>query len=189
MSRITFKDEDELEAAISDSDTVAKLRNTIGNQNATIADLTAKLDAASKSTTSDEYAPFAVFPELQALVRKADMRPTSLPALVSLAIWKSSSESTNFPHWVSASAILPTIPAGKKGDRDLVTVTRALENASAAFLAANTGLGIKVEVIRGTAKRPASAKARIFRFKPVVEVVEVGQDDADDTESDRQDAA
>lgn len=196
MSRITFKDEDEFEAAIAERISVAVLESYSKEND----DLRAQIDklgaeivalkTSSKNITSDEYAPFAVFPELQALLQKAHMRPTSLPALVSLAIWKSSARATTFPGWVWASDILPTIPAGKKGDRDLVTVTRALENASAAFLAANTGLGIKVEVIRGTVQRPASAKARIFRFRAVEEVVDIGQNYADDAkERDRQDAA
>lgn len=186
MSKITFRDEAEYEASYADklSEAVA---SALAAQNKLISDLTAKL--ANAIPISDDYAPFAAFPDLAALVRKADMRPTSLPALVSLAVWKSSAEATDFPHWESASAILPTIPAGKKGERDLITVTRALENAASEFLKANTGLGIKVEVIRGTAKKPASAKARIFRFKPVEEVVEDASADTGDAEGDRQDEA
>lgn len=194
MGKISFKDEAEFEAAIaervrvaveeSDSTVNAELRSQIDKLGAEIV----ALKASSKDTV-DEYAPFAAFPDLAALVRKSDMRPTSLPALVSLAIWKSSAEATDFPHFVSASEILPTIPAGKKGERDLVTVTRAMENASAAFLAANMGLGIKVEVIRGTAKKAASAKARIFRFKPVEEVVEENVETVADHDVDREDEA
>lgn len=186
MSTYRFKDEAEFEAAIEASQTVTDLRTIVAKQDANIADLTAKLTSASSASISDDYAPFAAFPELQALVREADMRPNSLPALVALEVWKSSADAKEFPHFVSASEILPAIPAGKKGERDLVTVTRALENAAAAFLAANTGLGLKVDVTKGTAKRPASAKARIFRFKPVEEVIEENVETVADHGGDRE---
>jgi hypothetical protein len=176
MSTYRFKDEAEFEAAVEASQTVTDLRTIVAKQYKDIADLTAKLASASSASISDDYAPFAAFPELQMLVKKSDMRPNSLSALVALEVWKSSADAKEFPHFVSAAAILPAIPAGRKGERDLVTVTRALENAAAAFLAANTGLGLKVDVTKGTTKRPASAKARIFRFRPVEEVTE-GRDE------------
>lgn len=187
---IVFRTEEAFEAAVaerlaaSDSIINADLRTQIDKLGAEIV----ALKSASKDTI-DDYAPFAAFPDLQALVREADMRQNSLPALVALEVWKSSADAKEFPHFVSASEILPAIPAGKKGERDLVTVTRALENAAAAFLAANTGLGLKVDVTKGTAKRPASAKARIFRFKPVEEVVEENVETVADHGGDREDEA
>jgi hypothetical protein len=180
---ITFKTEADFEEAIEAriGDAIEEIDIRLEAEQRVTAELRAEIDRlraeidalkSSAKDTVDEYAPFAAFPELQALVRKADMRPNSLPALVALEIWKSSANSKEFPHFVSAASILPTIPAGKKGERDLATVIRALENAAAAFLEANTGLGIKVDIVKGTPTRQASAKARIFRFKPVEEVVE-----------------
>jgi hypothetical protein len=182
---IAFKTKEDFDAAIAAriEKTDLKLNAELRVENDKLRAEIAELRSASKNAI-DDYAPFAAFPELQALVRQSNMRPNSLPALVALEVWKASANATAFPHFVSASEILPAIPAGKKGERDLTTVMRALENAAAAFLEVNVGLGLKVDVTKGSPRRPASAKARIFRFRPVEEVAEVAPADAGDGEFD-----
>ncbi len=192
MAKVMFKDETEYEASYAGKITaaideavkgyetaIADLRSANDRLEVAIADLRSQLTEASTKSVKpvvDKFAAFASHPEFHAAISATTLLPTSLPTLAAFEVFKGATK---------ASAIQAIIPAtnaigGRGGGSTTVrSIIAALETAGAAFLAANKGIGIKIATFRGTKTKAADAEVRVFRFKPIEEIVEAAGEPVD----------
>ena len=148
MSGIRFNSEAEFEVAIAErvAAEVAKAK----------AELASK---PAKEPKGYDWSTYDVFPDLVSSLKATNLRPTGFPASCVYEVWRGAT---------SASAIAKIITETPKGEpTNALIIGKALATAEAAFLLANTGIGIKVETKRGNRVSGAGDSfVRVMKFHP-----------------------
>jgi hypothetical protein len=140
---------------------------------AEIAALNELLAKAREQNATADYSAYAAHPDLIELMKKTDLRPGALPALCALQIWN------GLPDAASISKAIPNTPKlGEKGGgvSSPKIITSALQKLEKALLSANTGVGVRVNSIRGA---EGNSTVKRIRFTPMVELADEPETEGD----------
>ncbi len=174
MSKVTFPNEAEFEAAIAERVNAA-LAEVHAAHEKEISALNELLAKAREQNATADYSAYEKFPDLVELLKKTDLRPGALPALCALQIWNG---------LTSAKAISVAIPntpkLGEKGGgaSSPKIITSALQKLEKALLSANTGVGIRVVSVRG---KEGDSNVRKIKFTPMVELADESTSEGEST--------
>ena len=177
--------EDEIAALKAKNDELAE---NLATAQSSLADLQAK-SATRSSPVVDKFAAFAEHPAFHAAISATDLLPTSLPTLAAFEVFKGATK---------ASAIQAIIPATNAvggrggGATTAASIAKAIKTAAVAFIEANKGVGIKVSTIRGAKGIPGDAEVRVFKFRPIEEIVDAPAPESEEStekEPDQQQSA